>query len=264
VTQAPQRVAVAGDWHGNTGWAIRVITEAAEILHATENHAIFLHLGDFGIWPGPGGRAYLHKVLRTLRENDAELWFIDGNHEDFNQLGAFRRDSDGRGHVAKDPLERVTRIWHLPRGYRWQWHGRTWLACGGAVSVDKAIRTKGKTWWPQEEITDAQEASIIAGGPADVLITHDCPSGVVHSFPPPPDWWAPRDLARSDAHRERLQRIVDATRPAHIAHGHLHMAYQRCRNFGYGPVQVTGFDRDEGRGPNWAILNVETMDWEMP
>jgi hypothetical protein len=33
-------VAPAGDWHGNTQWAI----------------ALILHLGDFGIWPRTPGR----------------------------------------------------------------------------------------------------------------------------------------------------------------------------------------------------------------
>ena len=37
-----------------------------------------------------------------------------------------------------DGREQVTgRIWHLPRGHRWRWHGRDWLALGGAVSLDR-------------------------------------------------------------------------------------------------------------------------------
>ncbi len=257
----PGRIIVAGDWHGNTDWAVHVIRTGAKILAASETRALILQLGDFGIWPGPAGATYLREVTRALHEVDAELWFIDGNHEDFTQVAAFRKAANGRNRVMADVLERITRTWHLPRGHRWDWHGRTWLACGGGVSLDKAARTEGTTWWPQEEITGDQEAAVIAGGPAGVLVTHDCPSGVRHAFPPPPSFWNLRDLARSDAHRERLQRIADAVQPAHIMHGHLHRAYQRTCDFGYGPVEITGLDCDEGDGPNWAVLDVRTMTW---
>jgi hypothetical protein len=71
-----------------------------------------------------------------------------------------------------------------------------------------------------------------------------CPAGVAHTFGRPPPEWDPADLARNDAHRRRLQRIVDAVQPSRIMHGHLHRAYQRSCDFGYGPVQVTGLDAD--------------------
>ena len=65
----------------------------------------------------------------------------------------------------------------------------------------------------REEISGAQEAAITAGGPADVMVCHDCPAGVAHRFGRPPAWWSPAVLVRNAAHRQRLQRIVDAFRP---------------------------------------------------
>ena len=59
----------------------------------------------------------------------------------------------------------------LLREYRWTWHGRTWLALGGGVSLDKAGRAKGRDWWPQEEITDDQERAVIDAGHANVMVT---------------------------------------------------------------------------------------------
>ena len=50
------------------------------------------------------------------------------------------------------------------------------------MSLDRAVRTEGVDWFPAEEITDAQEAAVIAAGHADVLVSHDCPSGVAHTF----------------------------------------------------------------------------------
>jgi hypothetical protein len=249
----PGRIGVAGDWHGNTAWATRAVRKMAPLLPA-DGPRVIVHLGDFGIWPGPGGREYLARLDATLAEAGAELSFVDGNHEDFTQLARLQPGPDGRAQVTE-------RIFHLPRGHRWRWHGRDWLALGGAVSLDRAGRTEGVDWWPEEEITLRQAGSVIEGGPADVMVTHECPAGVTHTFPPPPPFWDLRDLARNDAHRERLQRVADAVQPSYLIHGHLHLGYQRTTDFGYGPVQITGLDRD-GAKRNYAVLDVKTMEWE--
>jgi len=251
---APKRILVAGDWHGNQAWALNVIKRVPELL-ADQTTRLVLHLGDFGIWPDRDGERYLAAIDWALRQVSAELWFIDGNHEDFTVLAAMASQISADGRVRVRPG-----ISHLPRGQRWQWHGRAWLACGGGVSLDRAARVPGRDWWPQEEITAAQEAAVIAGGRADVMACHDCPSGVLHKFPRPPRWWAPGDLARSNTHRERLQRIVNAARPTWLIHGHLHRAYRRTCDFGYGPVQVTGLSAD-GKFSNFAVLDVATMTW---
>ncbi|HXP19685.1 MAG TPA: metallophosphoesterase [Streptosporangiaceae bacterium] len=250
----PGRILVAGDWHGNLDWALNVTRRVPQLL-AGEQSRVILHLGDFGIWPGAEGQRYLTALGAMLRQVGAELWFIDGNHEDFRQLA----EIDGGYGPGERAIVRPN-IYHLPRGLRWAWHGRTWLACGGGVSLDRAARTEGLDWWPQEEITPRQEAAVIAGGHADVLVSHDCPAGVAHAFGRPPSWWSPADLARNEAHRERLRRIVDAVRPAHLMHGHLHRAYQRSCDFGYGPVKVTGLAAD-GVLRNFAVLDVVSMTW---
>jgi hypothetical protein len=251
----PGRILVAGDWHGNREWALGVIRRIPQLL-SSEQSRLVLHLGDFGVWPGIGGRRYLAAVSEALGEVNAQLWFVDGNHEDFPQLAQLTSKAAPGGRVAVKP-----NVYHLPRGYRWTWGNRTWLACGGGVSLDKAGRREGIDWWRQEEITSEQEAAIIADGHADVMVCHDCPSGVSHTFPRPPSWWASADLARNDAHRQRLQRIVDTVRPAHLMHGHLHRAYHRICDFGYGPVQVTGLDAD-GSAENFAVLDVGSFIWK--
>ena len=53
--RVPERIGVAGDWHGNTPWATRAIRKISALLPAGGPRVI-VHLGDFGIWPGPGGR----------------------------------------------------------------------------------------------------------------------------------------------------------------------------------------------------------------
>lgn len=221
----PKHVIVAGDWHGNGAWAATVIRQLPDLLQ-NESPRLILHCGDFGIWPGAAGDRYLRDVNRHLEAVDGMIWFVDGNHEWHPALEQIRQ-VDGKGWLRD-------RIWHLPRGHRWTWHGRTWLALGGAVSVDKAIRTDGKSWWAEEEITCEQAAAVSSAGSADVLVTHDCPAGVRHEFPPPPSSWAREDLDRSDVHRRRLQSVVDAVRPGHLIHGHLHRGYTRTVDLGWG------------------------------
>ena len=91
----PQRILVAGDWHGNREWAINVIRRADQLL-AGQSTRLILHLGDFGIWPGLDGERYLAGVVWALKQVRAELWFVDGNHEDFSLLAAVgTRDRSG-------------------------------------------------------------------------------------------------------------------------------------------------------------------------
>src|SRR5258708_35990426 len=157
---APRRVLAAGDWHGNRDWALNVANRVPQLL-PDEQTRLILHFGDFGIWPGVAGRRYLDSVSAVLDRAGAQLWFVDGNHEDFVQLAQMAAAIVPDGRIEVRP-----NIFHLPRGYRWEWHDLSWLACGGGVSLDKAGRTEGIDWWPQEETTSGHEAPLIPGGPA--------------------------------------------------------------------------------------------------
>ena len=249
----PERIAVAGDWHGNTAWATRVIRRISGLLPQDQPRLI-VHLGDFGIWPGADGLEYLARLDAVLAATGTHLMFVDGNHEDHTRLASLRRSPDGTARVTNN-------IWHLPRGYRWWWHGRQWLALGGAVSLDRAARIPGRNWWPEEEITHRQAEAVVQAGPADVMVTHECPAGVEHEFDPPPSWWAPEDLRRNEAHRELMRQIAVRVRPGWLMHGHLHRAYQRTVDIGAGPMEITGLDCDGSDRGNWAILDVVGMRW---
>jgi hypothetical protein len=243
VTGIPDRIGVAGDWHGNTAWATRAVRKMAGLLPPSGLRVI-VHLGDFGIWPGRDGHDYLTALTGALADADAELWFVDGNHEDFSQLARLQPGPDGRSPVT----DRI-------------WHGREWLALGGAVSVDRALRTAGVNWWPEEEITWRQAGAVIDAGHADVMVTHDCPAGVPHSFPPPPPSWSAADLRRSEAHHGLLREVVLAVEPRWLMHGHLHIGYQRRVDLGRGVIEITGMDRDGAEHSNWATLDVAGMHW---
>lgn len=60
-------IALAGDWHGNARWAVARIADVAE-----RGVDLILHLGDFGIWPGESGLAYVRQVEEACAERGVE------------------------------------------------------------------------------------------------------------------------------------------------------------------------------------------------
>lgn len=236
-----ERIAFAGDWHANGRWAAYAIGHAAE-----QGAQAIVHCGDYGYhfnsW-------YLLDVEKALRKAGIELWFIDGNHEDYDTLHKFPViDEQGARKITK-------RVRHIPRGYHWNWNGVKFLGCGGAHSIDHARRTLGKSWWLQERITEEDEHRCYAAGQADVLVTHDAPQGIQV-----PGLHGNLDVlnqSMADEQRERLRRIAMACQPQTIVHGHHHISYESTVWFGdHGPVQVRGLDCDG----TWLEANLWIVD----
>ena len=244
----PSRVLLAGDWHGKLGWALTVVDHAAAV-HAE----VIVHVGDFGIWQGGAGMKYLRRLDQRLSERGLRLVFVDGNHENFDLLDTYPRRRDGTAEIRPT-------ITHLPRGYRWSWHDQSWLALGGATSVDRDLRTPGRDWWAREEITMAQATAAAGGGHADVLICHDAPAGVaaLEARLALNALGLPADVLRgSQSHRELVRGVVEKVSPEHLWHGHYHWAYRDELVLGDGHrVQVRGLDMD---GTTMAA-NTEILD----
>lgn len=250
----PQRIAVAGDWHGNFEYAVNSISRARDL-----GADIILHTGDFGYWPDalavldmPDGTPWVIRdndswrfgeaLDEALRKFELNLWFVDGNHEVHDVLLSQPLDpSTGRRPVRE-------RIEHLPRGHRWRWGQSTWLALGGAASVDRLWRTEGRNWWPHEVVSDEQAAAAIACGPADVMLCHDGPWSVPHLLDRYSDanGWPEEDVARSNANRRRIEKVMTGTGVGTLFHGHYHDSYTQVFHLGGLPRTVTGLGADNG------------------
>ncbi|MBC7679286.1 MAG: metallophosphoesterase [Pseudorhodobacter sp.] len=223
-------VAVAGDWHGNDVWARNVLRSVA-----ARGVRVVLQLGDFGVWPGDEGTLFLDEVQRACQDHDVTVCFLDGNHEDFDQLEAANRRDDG---VA----EMRPRVWHLPRASRWTWNGVGFAALGGATSLDVEDRTAYVSWWPQEALRPHQHQRLVDRGPVGVLLTHDCPSG--SRVPGLSDRWRPTSLDHARRHRAALQQTVERVAPHLLLHGHFHAAYRNGLPLADHDVSVIGLDCD--------------------
>lgn len=218
-----------------------------------------IQLGDMGVWPGLGGVKYLDELNYSLLQNNICFTFNDGNHDDHDQLAKLvdMQPKNDHGHTYIR-----SNILYSPRGNIWKMAGKKMMTVGGAVSIDRARRTEGKSWWPQEQLTDAQTDGIIAratqrradGKPEiDYLFTHDASDKTPWGFRLIPE-------VVSESHRFKMDRILDAVQPVQHFHGHYHRFYhwQRPVAGNYDKfIETWGLDCD-GTVQSWGILDTET------
>ena len=165
-------VYITGDTHGD-GSVAKLAPGNFDAAGMTRGDCVIV-LGDFGFpWNAPedGRDAW------WLDWYQARPWttlFVDGNHDNFGALASY--PAEGRfGGTVRRLRENV---FHLMRGQVYEIDGRTFFCMGGARSVDRAWRTEGADWWP-EEVPDAGERAraqgkIAAVGGVDYVLTH-CP-----------------------------------------------------------------------------------------
>ncbi len=244
----PDTLMVAGDWHGNASWAKLCFQHA----YKSGVDAI-LHVGDFGFWVDSAWTdEYLQAVEQAAQEWEIPIYWLCGNHEDHSRRAEFN-----------DPDNRPMTI-YLPRGHRWTWWGKRFMALGGAFSVDRFMRTKGVGWWPEEELSlaEVEYASRDDGTPVDVVVAHDCPTGVdipgvgADFATQVRGNWPDHMLYGASIHRDKVRDVYDATRPKLWINGHYHRRYEKF----YQGTRFLGLDMDTTSvGKNTIILTQEDL-----
>ncbi len=244
-----QRVAVSGDWHGNVTW-VRMLARALTVL-APEVKTI-LQLGDWGMNPSAMDAEFAHTNINTVL-------VCLGNHEYYGQITPLL-DAHPGSSVRVSGMR-----WLLSRPARLTIGGRAVLSLGGAASVDRHSQIEGVSWWPDEAINDRQVAEAIAGGAADVMLSHESPAGtpvrgvreVLRTNP----WGFPKDtLAESAESRARVAKVWDAVRPELLLHGHIHVAGGGATGDGRR-VASLGSDGREG---SLGLLDMRTLRMKTP
>lgn len=158
-------VYITGDCHGD----FRKIYQFAETMKLTEGDAIIV-LGDMGLlWRQDRRDANI--FIKDFEDRwKFNLYFVDGNHENFHQLNSLPEDAEGMGYISEH-------IRHLKRGRRYNINGKDILAIGGADSVDQYMRTPGLSWWQEETITQ-EDIDKVEAGHYDYVLSHTCPLSV--------------------------------------------------------------------------------------
>lgn len=224
------KVAFAGDWHGDTAWGMKVIQNLPNWGATT-----LIHLGDFGIWPGERGARYLDALDRTAQQAGVRVLIVPGNHEDYDQIDALTPNTDGMLPIRESLLL-------LPRGYHFTLGDFSFLAVGGAASIDRNVRRVGESWWLGEFITEADvaaaKASVDRYGRPDFMITHEVPDGINLGYRNAgrPAWFTPEVEYDTRTARRLLREVLDYATPSWLLHGHHHRVYA---------ATIEGVDRDD-------------------
>lgn len=109
-------------------------------------------LGDFGIpWSNKlwSKNIYAREMekIEWLSEMPWTTLFLDGNHENFDNLAEFPNEELLGGIVGT----LAPSVHHLLRGQIYTIENKTFFTFGGALSIDKVYRKPYASWWPQEE-----------------------------------------------------------------------------------------------------------------
>lgn len=242
------KIGLLGDTHGNYGWMLYALDKFNR-----EGITTILQLGDFGIWPGTNGEGIMKRVDLLLKNYKQTMYVVPGNHEDYDQINAVPVAEDGWQHFREHILL-------APRGHRWEWGGMSFVALGGAPSVDRQPRLEAmqknptglKSWWAEEDITEEDVQKVIDGGYADVMVCHDAPNGVdeIHrQISGNPHGFKGVDLIYAADGRERLTRAFKAVAPNLLLHGHYHFLVNEYLNVQRGEqwhrAHVLGLSKDQ-------------------
>lgn len=167
---------------------------------------IVIVCGDFGIWHDNEEERYW---LKWLNNKPFTTVFVDGNHENFDRLYSDEFPivdfHGGKAHKIRD------NIYHLMRGYVFEFDGKKFFCFGGASSHDisdgildradfdsdeefvatvkdwgkqwKMFRINHLSWWKQElptgdELAFGLQTLIQNGNKVDYIISHCCPQEI--------------------------------------------------------------------------------------
>lgn len=190
---------------------------------------LVIQVGDMGF--GMRGADSLHSMSLPCR-----VAWIDGNHENFALL--FNRSVDAGG---ADPYHETDHLgWnHFLKTWEYMPRGSIKngiLFIGGALSHDKAFRTPGVDWWPEEQLSQRQAGAIIDKlenyqGEIHTVVSHDCPMS-----------FSMKDYIYGEEYssltREFLEHVRQLIKPRRWFFGHYHVSvarehegcYYRCLN----------------------------------
>lgn len=280
------KILLAGDTHMDTEH-FEYLAETAAILGAEK---IFV-LGDFGAWEHtPNGVEFMDEVDLTSEITGIKTYFLDGNHDKTSLVvSKYGKMLDGEGFMICR-----SNLLYAPRGHRWTWGSKKFIALGGAYSTDKQTRLgwelaeekklyqflnlygvdmrgttdvaylpefsfAGKYWFPEEEMSDEDmDKILIDKTPVDIMLTHDKPRSTHPK-------WNRKDIFECHPNQDRIQKAMTILTPKELFHGHLHYRYTddvRCGDDDEHTV-VTGLDCNSeasagtgDREDSWYLLEI--------
>lgn len=252
---------VCGDWHGQTGWALRALRS---MNSSHPNDKIIFHVGDFGVYRDQSARKFFRKLQRNLELTERFLLVTLGNHEDYDYLKK----------AVKHPtipflsfFSDSPRILFFSRGARWESNGLQVMSFGGANSINVTSLVEGVSWWEAEQITDDEISWASLGGEVDILISHDMPANIGYFNEADVDStiqeWGAEEYAYSVGSRVQLRKLVDIVKPSYMFHGHYHIRKTILRKLENKDgenwlMRIDTLNREDSKQGNVLSFNLET------
>ena len=160
---------ITGDLHG----ALHSITNFIQ-EHNLGKESNIIVLGDMGIAWRKDLVDYNFKITRyEERCNGVHLYWLDGNHENFDIISSWSLNKDGI-------YDNSPHIHYCSRGSSILINGAKALFIGGADSIDKVFRKEGLDWWPRETI-DKKDIENIKGK-YKYVFSHCCPKSIFDNY----------------------------------------------------------------------------------
>lgn len=239
------KIGLLGDVHGDKEWI-----KFALWKFARESITNVLQVGDFGIGSDSHSESFLKIANEYAKAAGIFLRIIPGNHENWELINRLFERGE---HYFNDGWATLrSNILVAPRGLRWEWDGVTFVALGGAPSVDRGWRrradaghpnAKNKLWYSGEMITLEDVYNTVQGGYADVMLAHDAPRGVPtvdKAIYGNPHGFERADILYANDGRDLMDQAFRGVGPRTFIHGHYHR---------YGSDMV--------RRPNWPPSDLD-------
>lgn len=225
-------IAIIGDNHGDSVRYRKLMKRLS-----AKGVKVVIFVGDKGVWRTD---RYHHLVNNEAVRLNIAVLFIDGNHEDHPFLLSWPVNEHGLGVVPETELE--PRMFYLPRGLVFEVAGTSFIALGGAHSIDHTYRTVGLDWFEEEDITqddvDRALKNLAESGPVDVMLSHDIPAGVAFDHPSHGRPLSVISQSRNAWNSECLRAVLNAAEPAYLFCGHWHKRMSLSARAGQTIVEV--------------------------
>ena len=237
-----------GDTHGeNLQIAPHLLMKYG--LDSDEETKAILHVGDGGIGftTVTGQMVELNHLNDRLKKYNTYLYVIRGNHDD----PKYFNNQEFKTENGIDDLSNIVLIPdHTKLVLDINGEVKTIYCNGGAVSIDRILRTPGKSYWWDEEFKCPLGPGLAEiGGDIDIVLCHTRPAGQYPFEKTNVQRWLLKDMSLSvDIDREELamKRLCDSIKEdnpdgVHFICGHFHFSHT-----GYdGPHKHQILDIDE-------------------
>ncbi len=232
---------VTGDTHGNIDFQ-KLKRYFSDSYVTNEDYLIIL--GDAGIIWGE-----YEFYLRDYSNLGLTVFFIDGNHENFDLLNKFPIVNYNGAKCHR--LE--SNVYHILRGEIINLNNLLFLCVGGATSIDKLYREEGISWWKDENITDLDIQNAKTNldkysNKVDYVLTHCAPSKYVTKM----------FGFKIDSDTEQLTKLESICEFKHWYFGHYHLdkSYKNFRCFYNDILKIQSY-KVVKKNINYVLLTKE-------